>query len=263
MNNSVFSIIFGSALLIMFCASTLFQLNRQKGIAHILNSIALLSMLGFIVQLWIKLEHPPLRTLGETRMWYAFFLAVIGYITYIRKQYNWFLWYSLSMSLLFIILNFINPENFSKELAPSLQSAWFAPHVIVYILGYALLAASALVGVYALYFKYLKHTSKNILALADDLIYSGQAFVTLGLIFGALWAKQAWGHYWTWDPKETWAFLTWLTYLLYIHIRIRHPQAYTTALWVISLAFVILLLAWFGINYLPSAQNSVHVYGKG
>jgi ABC-type transport system involved in cytochrome c biogenesis permease subunit len=263
MSTSAFSIIFGTALFIMFYAAMLFQCNKQKPIAHILSTLSLLIMLGFIVRLWVQLGHPPLRTLGETRMWYALFLAAIGYVTYYRKQYNWFLWYSISMSLLFVLLNVINPENFNKELAPSLQSAWFAPHVIVYILGYALLAASALVGIYALYFKYLKHTSKNILILADDLIYSGQAFITLGLIFGALWAKQAWGHYWTWDPKETWAFLTWLVYLLYIHIRIRHPQAYITALWIISLAFVVLLLAWFGINYLPSAQNSVHVYGKG
>ncbi|RLD79797.1 MAG: cytochrome C assembly protein, partial [Bacteroidetes bacterium] len=67
---------------------------------------------------------------------------------------------------------------------------------------------------------------------------------------------------WTWDPKETWAFLTWLAYLLYIHFRLKKKQSPKTALWIVSLAFVVLLICWFGINYLPSAQSSVHVYSS-
>ncbi|MGM0641824.1 MAG: cytochrome c biogenesis protein CcsA, partial [Thermotogota bacterium] len=87
------------------------------------------------------------------------------------------------------------------------------------------------------------------------------AFLTFGLLFGALWAKEAWGHYWTWDPKETWAFLTWLVYLLFIHYRYFYPNKKKNALWLLSLAFVILLLCWFGINALPTGANSVHTYG--
>lgn len=60
--------------------------------------------------------------------------------------------------------------------------------------------------------------------MKDNLVYIGTAFLTLGLLFGALWAKEAWGHYWTWDPKETWAFLTWIGYILYIHYRFYHPR---------------------------------------
>ncbi|PIY34486.1 MAG: cytochrome C assembly protein, partial [Bacteroidetes bacterium CG_4_10_14_3_um_filter_42_6] len=76
------------------------------------------------------------------------------------------------------------------------------------------------------------------------------------------WAKEAWGHYWTWDPKETWAFLTWIVYLVYIHIRYQHDQKELWALWLLGLAFVVLLVCWFGVNYLPSAANSVHVYTR-
>ena len=100
------------------------------------------------------------------------------------------------------------------------------------------------------------------LQLADNLVYIGFSFLTLGLLFGALWAKEAWGHYWTWDPKETWAFLTWLAYLTYMHFRTYQPKKTRAPLWTLSLAFVVLLICWFGINYLPSAQNSVHVYSR-
>jgi ABC-type transport system involved in cytochrome c biogenesis permease subunit len=132
---------------------------------------------------------------------------------------------------------------------------------VVYIFGYAMLGISTLVAIYGLYRFYTGNLESRIILLADNLVYIGFAFLTLGLLFGALWAKQAWGQYWTWDPKETWAFLTWLGYLLYIHVRYQHPARVNLSLWVLSLAFVILIVAWFGINYLPSAENSVHVYG--
>ena len=58
------------------------------------------------------------------------------------------------------------------------------------------------------------------MSLCDNLVYVGMAFLTIGMLFGALWAKEAWGHYWNWDPKETWAAATWLGYLIYIHYRL-------------------------------------------
>lgn len=215
----------------------------------------------FITLLWIHLERPPMRTLGETRLWYAAFLPVVGYITYNRWKYKWFIAYTILMTLLFLIINLAHPENYDKALMPALQSVWFVPHVIVYIISYALLGVSSLVAVKGLYQYYMSSWEQKTLNLADNLVYIGFSFLTLGLLFGALWAKEAWGHYWTWDPKETWAFLTWLVYLIYIHFRYFQPNKVKAPLWVLSLAFVVLLICWFGINYLPSAQNSVHVYG--
>ena len=145
---------------------------------------------------------------------------------------------------------------------PALQSPWFVPHVIVYIFSYALLAASSLVAVKGLYQLYFREFETKTLHLADNLVYIGFSFLTLGLLFGALWAKEAWGHYWTWDPKETWAFLTWLAYLIYMHFRTFQPKTTKAPLWMLSLAFIVLMICWFGINYLPSAQNSVHVYSR-
>ncbi|HBF88961.1 MAG TPA: cytochrome C assembly protein [Bacteroidales bacterium] len=214
----------------------------------------------FTIALWIHIDRPPMRTLGETRLWYSLFVPIIGLAVYFRWKYNWFMIYSLFLANVFILVNLFSPENFEKTLMPALQSIWFVPHVVVYIFSYALLAASSLVAVKGLYTIYFKEFDRNTLHLADNLVYIGFGFLTLGLLFGALWAKEAWGHYWTWDPKETWAFISWMGYLIYMHYRFRNPQNTVAPIWILSLAFVILLVCWFGINYLPTAQNSVHTY---
>ena len=86
-------------------------------------------------------------------------------------------------------------------------------------------------------------------------------FLTFGLLFGALWAKEAWGHYWTWDPKETWAFITWLGYLVYLHHKYNHRESKPLQSFIIvGVSFILLLICWFGVNYLPTAQMSVHTY---
>ena len=244
--------------------AVLFFISKRKHLHRIGQVLGLLGIfvLGtFITRLWFDLERPPMRTLGETRLWYSFFLALVGYITYARWKYRWFISYSLLMGLLFLFINYLKPETHSKVLMPALQSPWFVPHVIVYMLSYALLAAATLVAIRGLYLKFKKQALGNLLWIGDNLVYIGFAFLTFGLLFGALWAKEAWGHYWTWDPKETWAFLTWLIYLLFIHYRYFYPKRQNQAFWMLSLAFVVLLLCWFGINALPTAQNSVHTYG--
>ncbi|MCF8457015.1 MAG: cytochrome c biogenesis protein CcsA [Bacteroidales bacterium] len=253
---------------ILWLASIVILLFKSKkpvytAIATGMVYVGILVLGSFIVNLWLTLDRPPMRTLGETRLWYSFFLSIIGIVVYHRWKYKWLLAYSLGMALLFLMLNYFNPEIHSKSLMPALQSPWFVPHVIVYIFAYALLAASSLVAVYSLFHEYFLNQKKDVLPIADNLVYIGFAFLTLGLLFGALWAKEAWGHYWTWDPKETWAFLTWLMYLVYIHFRHSKPHLTKGPLWTLSLAFVVLLIAWFGINYLPSAQFSVHTYGMG
>ena len=91
------------------------------------------------------------------------------------------------------------------------------------------------------------------------LLLSGM--MTLGMLSGAVWAKAAWGHYWAWDPKETWAAATWFSYLAYIHFRLGRPAAHRKALVGLLVSFLLLQMCWYGINYLPSAQGvSVHTY---
>ncbi len=231
---------------------------RLSADAVVLLGIGVLG--SFIVALWLHLERPPLRTMGETRLWYSLFLTTIGFLTYLRWRYRWFLALSLGMAIIFLVVNYLNPDTYDKTLMPALQSPWFIPHVSIMLLSYALVAASSIVGAKALYQTYFGQYEADTLKLADNLVYIGFAFLTIGVSFGALWAKEAWGHYWTWDPKETWALLTWISYLSYIHFRWFQPEKHRLQAWILFLAFFILLMAWFGINYLPSAQSSVHVY---
>ena len=205
--------------------------------------------------------------MGETRLWYSLFLPLTGLIIYSRWKYKWILSFSTILSLVFICVNLFKPEIHSKTLMPALQSPWFAPHVIVYMFAYAVLGAATVMALYVL-IKGVRgengltsHPSP--LTSIDNLVCVGRAFMTIGMLFGALWAKEAWGHYWSWDPKETWAAITWFAYLVYVHYRQIPTHKPKLALWVLLISFVLLQMCWWGINYLPSAQgSSVHVYSQ-
>ncbi len=213
--------------------------------------------LAYIVIMWAALERPPLRTMGETRLWYSFFLPLAGLMVFSRWHYRWILSFSTLMSAVFVGINLFKPEIHSKTLMPALQSAWFAPHVIVYMISYALLGAAALIAAYQLYTR--RETAAD--ASAGNLVYVGLAFMTIGMVMGALWAKEAWGHYWAWDPKETWAAVTWFSYLAYIHLTRHDKSRRKLANWMLIISFLLLQMCWWGINYLPSAQGtSVHTY---
>ncbi len=227
--------------------------------AYVLTGAGLAVFFSFIVAMWCSLERPPLRTMGETRLWYSFFLPLVGIIVYSRWRYKWILTFATVLALVFICVNLFKPEIHSKTLMPALQSPWFAPHVIVYMFAYAVLGASAVMALYLLFFK--KTDVGDEYETTDNLVYVGLAFMTVGMLFGALWAKEAWGHYWSWDPKETWAAITWMAYLVYVHYRQMPGHNRRWALWVLLVAFVLLQMCWWGINYLPSARaTSVHTY---
>lgn len=236
------------------------KIKRKSFIADLLILTGTLVLLIYTVQLWIHLGRPPFRTLAETRLWYGVFLSLIGIILYYRWRFKWILSYCLSLAMLFLLLNYLKPETFDKTLMPALQSVWFIPHVIVYMIAYAILSGATLIAIDGLLAVWRGNALGNRLIYADNLVYIGFAFLTFGLLFGGLWAKEAWGHYWTWDPKETWALITWMIYLLYIHFRYRHKHNELLPLWLLVLAMIAVLICWFGVNYLAVAGNSVHTY---
>ena len=189
-----------------------------------------------------------------------FSYIVSGLIVYSRWKYKWILSFSTVLALVFICVNLFKPEIHDKTLMPALQSPWFAPHVIVYMFAYAVLGAATLMAVYLLFIK-KKAIAEEEFTTTDNLVYVGLSFLTIGMLFGALWAKEAWGHYWSWDPKETWAAITWLAYLVYVHYRQVPRHRERLALWVLIVSFVLLQMCWWGINYLPSVKGtSVHTY---
>lgn len=228
-----------------------------------LGFAALLVFAFFIGGMWHSLERPPLRTMGETRLWYSFFVIVAGLMVYIRWRYVWILGFSGILASVFMFINLFKPEIHNKAMMPALESPYFVPHVISYIFAYALLGAALLVVLYLIW-----HERKGksidvprLLAVSDSLVYTGLGFLMIGLLLGCVWAKDAWGTYWGWDPKETWAAITLLSYLLYIHHRLHRPRAYRISFLLLLVSFFFLQICWYGINYLPAAQgSSSHTY---
>ena len=231
--------------------------NSRKAIAVSLAGTAI--FLGFIIALWISLERPPMRTQGETRLWYSLFISFIGILVYSRWRFRWILSFSTMMAVVFTCINIFKPEIHSKSLMPALQSVWFVPHVAVYMFAYAMMGAATLFAIYLWWQSSRRKIQADEMTACDTLVKIGWAFLTLGMVMGSLWAKEAWGDYWTWDPKETWAAATWLGYLLYMHLRPHiKDHDYTFALLIFN--FILLQMCWWGINFLPAAQSSVHVY---
>ena len=176
-----------------------------------------------------------------------------------KRNYRWIIWGCAMFALIFFLFIQFSPQIVSKMPVPALQSPWFAPHVLVYILAYAMAAVSAVLSVWQLIRG--RHRTAESLNSCDAFARAAFAFITIGMLFGALWAERAWGGYWSWDPKETWAGITWLAYLLFLHLREKNPEAQRTALWLCIFAFLCLLMCWQGINLLPSARaDSIHLY---
>ena len=248
---------FGLAAVLMSAGAALFALHGNRSWTVALSIMSVIALGSFIAVLWGSLGRPPLKTMGETRLWYSFFAILSGLFTYMRWRYKWILSFSTVLATVFIVINILKPEIHDQSLMPALQSPWFIPHVTVYMFSYSLLGCAFLIAVFGLF-----RSGKDMLQAADTLVYIGTAFLTFGMLSGAIWAKAAWGHYWSWDPKETWALATWLSYLLYMHLRITGKGSGKALCLLLVFSFLCLQMCWWGVNYLPSAQDSIHVYNR-
>ncbi len=241
---------------------TLSKHTRATGWPARLLWLGVIFLGALLIILWISLGHPPMRTLGQTRLWYCLILAIIGGLALRRWQTPSLTVPCLLMGLLFLGASLARPEAFDTPLPPALRSLWFVPHVIVYMVAYAALGLAAAWSA-ALLVRRVTRGER----VADDAAHHIQRlmrlsipFLTAGLVFGAIWAWQAWGRYWSWDPKETWAFGTWVMYLLIDHITVHRRIGPSAIVTMAVLGFLIVLGAWFGVNALPTARQSVHTY---
>ncbi|AOV16024.1 c-type cytochrome biogenesis protein CcsB [Acidihalobacter aeolianus] len=158
-----------------------------------------------------------------------------------------------------------------EPLIPALQSFWMKIHVPANFIGYGAFSFSAMVG--AAYLVRLRAERVNpqgriarrlpSLDLMDEVMYSynavGFAFFTLATILGALWAAEAWGGYWSWDPKETWALIVWLNYAAWLHMRFTKGwRGKPMALWSL-IGLGVVTFCFLGVNIWLSG---LHSYGK-
>ncbi|MEJ2629912.1 MAG: c-type cytochrome biogenesis protein CcsB [Acidihalobacter sp.] len=158
-----------------------------------------------------------------------------------------------------------------EPLVPALKSYWMKIHVPANFIGYGSFAFSAMVGVAYL----LRDRAERLrpdgrvvrrlpsLEILDDIMYRyialGFAFFTLATILGALWAAQAWGGYWSWDPKETWALIVWLNYAAWLHMRFTKGwRGRPLAAWSF-IGLIVTTFCFLGVNIFLSG---LHSYGK-
>ena len=228
---------------------------RYTFVAQVL-ALAGIGVLGvFVAGFWVSLGRPPMRTMGETRLWYSLFVMMAGFFVYRRWNYRWLLLFTTVLSAVFCIINILKPEIHDATLVPALQSVYFIPHVAVYMFAYGILACSFILAVVGLFDK------KNLyFDSMDNLVYIATGLLFLGLLTGALWAKEAWGDFWSWDPKETWAAVTAAGYLAYIHLRFTRASKSRWLYFVVVVSFLLLQMCWYGYKYLPSSGQSLHLY---
>ena len=141
-------IYFAIAAILLWSAGAWAAWKKKASVAFTATLLGLLVFFSYILAMWITLQRPPLRTMGETRLWYSLFLPLTGLIIYARWRYKWILSFATILSAVFICINILKPEIQTKTLMPALQSPWFAPHVIVYMFAYALLGAATVMAFY-------------------------------------------------------------------------------------------------------------------
>jgi cytochrome c-type biogenesis protein CcsB len=214
--------------------------------------------------------HAPLSNLYESMVFFAWTIALI-YLIFVRKLQNRLLG-AFVMPLVFLSLastSLMNPE--IQPLVPALQSNWLTAHVITCFLGYAAFAvAFSLSLLYLLKLRGGEGAEGFLQArlppadLLDDYSYRiiavGFPMLTLGIITGAAWANEAWGTYWSWDPKETWSLIVWLIYAAYLHARLARGWQGRRAAWLSIIGFAATLFCYLGVNLFLSG---LHSYATG
>ncbi|HWR12722.1 MAG TPA: cytochrome c biogenesis protein CcsA [Rectinemataceae bacterium] len=143
-----------------------------------------------------------------------------------------------------------------KPPVPALQSGWLVLHVSFTFIGEVFFATGFVSAILQLAAGN-EEKRGNYDRLAYTSIAIGYPIFTAGaLVFGAVWAQKAWGIWWSWDPKETWALITWLTYTAYLHFRLVRKNTSKVMPILVIAGFVIAMFTFFGVNFLLSGLHS-------
>jgi len=255
--------IFGIVSLLCWLLASFFSIKMKVRKALLFQSIGILLFGLLIVWLWATLQRPLFKTMGETRIWYSFFLSILGGVTYWRWKMGYLLTFTNLLSAVFVVITISKPEVQSQVLMPTLQSVWFIPHVVVYMFAYAAIGCATVLVMLELIninHKGRKEYTKEIRGKCDFLVQIGTVALGIGLCLGAIWAKKAWGQYWSWDIKETAALITWVIFLLYIHLQkiTKISRKFLSIL--VLIGFLSLQFTWYGVKYLPTTQKSMHLF---
>ncbi len=243
--------------------------------------IANLLLVILLVLRWQDSGHFPLSNLYESLMFLCWSCTLIQFLILNLLKPKDFLMAKLIGSitspcalLTNAYASFCLPKDMqnASPLVPALQSNWLMMHVTVMILSYAALIVGSLLAIaFLLLSKRLetKELSTNrppsnqkLANNLDNLSYRilgvGFPLLTIGILSGAVWANEAWGSYWSWDPKETWALLTWLVFAIYLHTRLTKGWEGRKPAIIASFGFITVWVCFLGVNLLG---EGLHSYG--
>jgi len=288
--------VIASFLLFIAMVSYWISLSTLKSLFIVQTSKVLIVISNILFTLtlllrWIKEGYFPLSNLYESLIFLSWGISVIH--IFIEQKTKSRLFGALSTPLMFFLSSFSSltlPIEMQKALplVPSLQSNWLMMHVSMMMISYATLIVGSLLSILYLFFTFLnknnndssisivenvnsisflnlKQINNSKLSLLDivdtwsyRIIGLGFPFLTIGIISGAVWANEAWGSYWSWDPKETWALITWLVFAIYLHSRLIKGWQGKQAAVLGSCGFFVIWICYLGVNFLG---KGLHSYG--
>lgn len=229
----------------------------------------LLHTFGFAVRIYLA-ERPPVTNMYETVVWASFGAVLFAMILEFIYRYKVILLGGSLMGLFALIV----ADSAPAILDPSLQpleavlrsNYWLIVHVMTITISYAaFLLAFGLGDLGLLYFAIdeKKHAEKiqQMTTAVYRSMQIGVAFLAPGIILGGIWADYSWGRFWGWDPKETWALIALLGYIIVLHARLVGWLKNFGMLASGVVTFSLVVMAWYGVNYVLGA--GLHSYGFG
>lgn len=247
--------------LLLAIVSTL-SLNNEKQkktrlVSSVLTWVMLIHTTLLLALRWYVSGHLPMSNGYETMQFMAWATLIVTLVMQKRflpvKQFGPLL---SSFALLVAMITDGNPQ--ITQLMPVLQSPLLSVHVMVIMFSYALFGLTALIGLQGLIAHHRKQEEKEqqLAALSQFLLYPAVALIAIGIFIGAIWANVSWGRYWSWDSKETWALITMLIYSVPLHADIKWLRKAQHMHIYMLLAFLSVLMTYFGVNYFLSGMHS-------
>jgi cytochrome c-type biogenesis protein CcsB len=261
--------------LLLYWLGLLTKNNLIENIASSFTFVAVLfGFIGLLVRWYesylmgLDIGHIPISNLYEVFILFCLITSLL-YLFYEErfntKKLGAFVLIVINAAVGFILwYTFDRHADGVQPLVPALQSYWMKIHVPANFIGYGSFSLAAMVSVAYLFSgKKILTSYLPKLAVLDDLIYKsiaiGFIFFTIATILGAIWAAEAWGGYWSWDPKETWALIVWLNYAAWLHYRIVKGLRGSILAWWALIGLVITTFAFLGVNMFLSG---LHSYGE-
>jgi len=235
-------------------AGILFLLHKTRA-AGVVAGLAWLVNLVVIVLNGLIVNDIPLGNMYQVQAVLSLCFLPLFVLFSLRDKLNWTgVYFAFASALPMIGAIFMDKQATWKRM-PALQSNWFVPHVLAYMISYALCAV-AFIMLIRLWIR--KSDPAELRRAIYQILRTAFPFMTFGMLSGALWAEEAWGQYWSWDAKEVWSLITWGLYLIYFHCR--KSSWARNADWAHLLAFLALLATFFLVNLLPKLGSLLHSY---